>query len=619
MSTDKGCCSCIRDNGSVATSATGTTSECICDQIGEHHEKVKHLWRKLQTMGRKLKNEPPSDESTTSSSDTYDDNAPDGGWGWMVCFGSFLLNFILDGTMFSFGVLLLELLDYFGEGKAKTSWIGSSLLGMSMFLGPVVSTLLEKFSCRQITIAGTLVSVCAFIVSVFSPNVEMLILTYGIIGGVGFCMTFVSAIIVVGLYFNRKRAIATGIAMSGSGLGTFAYAYLTNFLITTFDWRGTILILSGILLNGVVCGLLFRPLLPSNFSGSRSESVSRDSNGVSDPAERKTLIPKLDKTQVNYLKTSALPTRLTMSTDIMRVQNDLALESKCFSSQSDCRRREFVTITNQMSKKDIFYSGSLKRLPNHHDSQILLPHTVKFSSCTMDDTSIGKEKSTLKSIIDTFTCNLELFKDKVFILLLLTNVCWTVQSVPVTYIPDLGVSKNLPKQQAAMLISIVGVTNIIGRILSGIITDVFQVRSSVTYTFALFTASIVNFLMPWCETFVTLAVCGAIFGLCMATAVSMRTIVIADHLGIEKLTRAFGMVALFQGIAFMTNAPLAGFLYETFQSYVMPFSFAGVMYFLSGLFCVAVQCVNHDCKESVIEVFVSDRNDTSETKTKSGS
>ena len=38
----------------------------------------------------------------------------------------------------------------------------------------------------------------------------------------------------------------------------------------------------------------------------------------------------------------------------------------------------------------------------------------------------------------------------------------------------------------------------------------------------------------------------------------MRTIVLADHLGIDQLTRAFGMVALFQGAAFMTNAPLAG-------------------------------------------------------------
>ena len=43
-----------------------------------------------------------------------------------------------------------------------------------------------------------------------------------------------------------------------------------------------------------------------------------------------------------------------------------------------------------------------------------------------------------------------------------------------------------------------------------------------------------------------------------AVAVSMRTIVLAEQLGIEALTQSFGIVALFQGIAFTVNAPIAG-------------------------------------------------------------
>lgn len=178
--------------------------------------------------------------------------------------------------------------------------------------------------------------------------------------------------------------------------------------------------------------------------------------------------------------------------------------------------------------------------------------------------------------------------------------------MPLTYIPDLGISKGLSSAQAATLISIVGVTNIFGRILSGIITDMFRIRSSVTYTVALFTASLVNFLMPWCEGFVSLAVCGSIFGLCMATAVSMRTIVLADHLGIEKLTQSFGMVALFQGVAFMTNAPIAGYLYDTFSSYVMPFCFAGVMYLFSAIFCVIVQIVDGGEGRPEVEIIITE-------------
>ena len=63
------------------------------------------------------------------------DIVPDGGWGWVVCAASFLVCFIIDGTMFSFGILLLELLEDFQESEALTSWAGSAQLGMSMAVG----------------------------------------------------------------------------------------------------------------------------------------------------------------------------------------------------------------------------------------------------------------------------------------------------------------------------------------------------------------------------------------------------------------------------------------------------------------------------------------------------
>ncbi|XP_052805444.1 monocarboxylate transporter 14-like [Mya arenaria] len=540
-------------------------------------------------------------------SDTLDSSefsrAPDGGWGWMVCLGSFLINFMLDGTMFSFGVLLLELLDYFGQGKAKTSWIGSSLLGMSMFMGPVVSILLERYTCRQITIVGTLISVVAFVVSIFSPNVEMLIITYGIIAGVGFSMSFISAIIVVGLYFNRRRAIATGIAMSGSGLGTFAYAYITDMLIIQYDWRGTILILAGVLLNGIVCGILFRPLSDcATVSCASSSEYISDSNdsGKGTTELRKLLLERrykemCDEHNYDMLKVTNMPERLTVSTaNMVHLPGDTTayLQAKEFSSQTNCSSTRIKPIKNQMSKPSVFYSGSLNNLRHRHNAGYHRSHEIDKPIVAMDNESDAETCQDSSTFVGILKTNVNLFKDNIFVLLLLTNVCWTVQSVPLTYIPDLGVSKSLTTSEAATLISIVGITNIIGRIMSGLITDCLNVNCTHTYIVTLFMASAMSFLMPWCNGFATLAICSGVFGLCMATHVSMRTIVLADHLGIERLTRSFGLVALFQGVAFLTNAPLAGFLYETFDSYVMPFSFAGLMYFLSGLFCLAVLCLD---------------------------
>ncbi|XP_052803030.1 monocarboxylate transporter 14-like [Mya arenaria] len=572
-------------------------------------------------MARRPK-EAPGHGDTEEGSDSLDSSefsrAPDGGWGWMVCLGSFLINFMLDGTMFSFGVLLLELLDYFGQGKAKTSWIGSSLLGMSMFMGPVVSILLERYTCRQITIVGTLISVVAFVVSIFSPNVEMLIITYGIIAGVGFSMSFISAIIVVGLYFNRRRAIATGIAMSGSGLGTFAYAYITDMLISQYDWRGTILILAGVLLNGVVCGILFRPLSDCYTVG--RESSSEYISGPSDSSKGTTELRKLllerkykemcDEHDYDVPKIKNMSCRLTVSTaNMVRLPADTSvfLEAREFSSQTNCLRTRLKPMKNQMSGSSVFYSGSLNNLKHRHTVGYHRSDEMVKPSVAMDNENVAGTCQGSSTLADILKTNINLFRDKIFVLLLLTNVCWTVQSVPLTYIPDLGVTKSLTTSEAATLISIVGITNIIGRILSGLITDCLNVNCTHTYIVTLFMASAVSFLMPWCNGFATLAICSGVFGLCMATHVSMRTIVLADHLGIERLTRSFGLVALFQGIAFLTNAPLAGFLYETFDSYVMPFSFAGMMYFLSGLFCLAVLCLDKHTNRG-IEIIIESRN-----------
>jgi MFS family permease len=77
-------------------------------------------------------------------------------------------------------------------------------------------------------------------------------------------------------YFEKYRSLATGIAVCGSGLGTFVFAPLTEYLITEFGWRGAILIIAAIVLNCTILGALFRPVPDNRESkpGSRTASSS---------------------------------------------------------------------------------------------------------------------------------------------------------------------------------------------------------------------------------------------------------------------------------------------------------------------------------------------------------
>ena len=108
---------------------------------------------------------------------------PDGGWGWVVVFASFMCNMIVDGIAYTFGIFLGKFADYFEESSSKVAWAGSLLSGVYLMAGPVVSALTNKYGCRVVCIAGSCIGTLAFVLSTFSSSVTMLMMSYGVLGG----------------------------------------------------------------------------------------------------------------------------------------------------------------------------------------------------------------------------------------------------------------------------------------------------------------------------------------------------------------------------------------------------------------------------------------------------
>ncbi|XP_036149437.1 uncharacterized protein LOC105835407 isoform X2 [Monomorium pharaonis] len=212
----------------------------------------------------------PSSSISTSTTSSSEDNSslgqfcearpPDGGWGWIVVAASFMVNLIADGITFSFGVIYVEFLNYFGEGKSKTAWIGSLFMAMPLLSGPVASFLTDRYGCRKVTIAGSILATAGFVVSSYASSMEVLIFTFGIVAGFGLSLCFVAAVVIVAYYFDKKRSFATGLSVCGSGIGTFIFAPVTQYLLAEYGWRGTTLILAGLFSNLAVCGCLMRDL-----------------------------------------------------------------------------------------------------------------------------------------------------------------------------------------------------------------------------------------------------------------------------------------------------------------------------------------------------------------------
>lgn len=78
---------------------------------------------------------------------------PDGGWGWMVVFASFMINAIVDGFCYSFGILLPEFTHHF---NINTSDITSTAALRQHTLTLTQATAQTRYPTATISFGGAL-------------------------------------------------------------------------------------------------------------------------------------------------------------------------------------------------------------------------------------------------------------------------------------------------------------------------------------------------------------------------------------------------------------------------------------------------------------------------------
>jgi MFS family permease len=133
------------------------------------------------------------------------------------------------------------------------------LLCGHLFLGPIVSALANKYGCRAVCIAGSILGALAFTLSTLCTSTSSFFFVYGVVGGTAFGLIYLPAIVFVGYYFDKKRSLATGIAVCGSGFGAFVFGQVAPFLLKNLGgWKGANLVLACVILTCFICGGLIK-------------------------------------------------------------------------------------------------------------------------------------------------------------------------------------------------------------------------------------------------------------------------------------------------------------------------------------------------------------------------
>jgi len=197
---------------------------------------------------------------------------PDGGFGWVIVFAAFFVQFFVLGTMNNYGILFTELLDEFQESKGATSWVGSITYGLMFMSGPIATSLCERLGCRTVGIIGGVIGAIGTLLASFSNSIFKMYLTEGFLFGVGASLCYFPSVIILPQYFNKKLSLANGLVSCGSGVGTMAMGPIINLINAHYGWRTSIRLSTGLMLVVSLISCFYKTRIPLRSSDDKEES-----------------------------------------------------------------------------------------------------------------------------------------------------------------------------------------------------------------------------------------------------------------------------------------------------------------------------------------------------------
>ncbi|MCY7366264.1 MAG: MFS transporter [Frankiaceae bacterium] len=184
----------------------------------------------------------------------------DGAAGWRAVAVAFTAMFTTFGVAYSFGAFLLPVSEELGSSRGATAAV-FSLTTMAFFgLGGLSGPALDRFGPRRVVLVGAAALGLGLLLTANATSLWHAYLGHGLGVGLAVACCYVPLVAVVGGWFERRRTVAVGVAVSGIGLGTLVGAPTAAALIEAVGWRDAYLLLAA---AGVVvllaCAVLVRP------------------------------------------------------------------------------------------------------------------------------------------------------------------------------------------------------------------------------------------------------------------------------------------------------------------------------------------------------------------------
>ena len=550
---------------------------------------------------------------------------PDGGWGWVVCCSCLFGNITMGGIFMSYGILLPSLKENFHQGTVIISFIGSVMTGLAFLLGPLVAILTNRLGLRPVFMMGSILSGLALLASTFSFNAYILLLTYGVCGGLGLSLIMLPTNIGCNYYFDKKRALATGISKTGVTIGGFIFPPLIDLLLESFNWKVVVYVYSTIAFISCFFGALIRPL---ELKEVRKEGREIDENGVDtgqdykNGGRRLTLGDIFTKEENEDACNIAADNFTSEPTSTIRrnsaFQQNSKLDQKSQRRSSLAQVHSFVEDNLQgptelvfqpktrrgskiflpaLAKSNTFYDGSL----NEKNDNPILASNGKQSLANENKPSMqrkysvvnlvvfekdSKRKNCFKKIIEFV--DLTFWKNPAMLCLFLSRFFGNISmSTFYMYLPSILLEQDISLAQASIMLTVVNIVNTIFRVSFGALMDHPKINCLLLNSFTFVIGAVIVCIFPFFKSYSMLMVLGGINGAMLATYPVCLSIAIGQMVPTEKLPSVAGKLSFGMGIGSLIGPVLGGFIFDYSKNPMMLSFYNAAAYFLTAIFACA--------------------------------
>ncbi|CAI7648342.1 unnamed protein product [Penicillium manginii] len=184
---------------------------------------------------------------------------PDGGKeAWTCLLGSALILF----PSFGFQTAIGSVQDYLSTHQLAdytvrdVGWITAVLVFLTLFLGIQVGPLFDRYGPRMLLIIGSLGSTASYFLLAECTEYWHFMLCLSVLGGISSAVVTTVSISVLSHWFYRRRALASGLCMSGSSAGGAIIPLLLRTLFKEYGWTWSIRIMGFMALGCYAAGIM---------------------------------------------------------------------------------------------------------------------------------------------------------------------------------------------------------------------------------------------------------------------------------------------------------------------------------------------------------------------------